>query len=157
MSWLTDKLEEIKTALESVSGLDNIYKRDSWTVDPKEFRKLFTEAIKGRKRRVNTWMIGRESFREAKDLQIRYIKAHTFVIRGFLSFNEEDDSWTEFQGLVDAICDRFRGDQTIWNSCSEEVEEAVQARLIGYEFFGEVFSHYCELVLEIEEHNIKDT
>jgi len=153
--WIETKVAEIKAVLEVITDLKNIYKRDRWTVDPQQFRNLFTEPISGKNRRVHTWMIGREGFRETKDYQVRFIRTHSIIIRGFFAFNEEKDSWTAFQSLIDKISAGLRNNQTIWNACSEGVEEAVQARLIGYEFFGEVFCHYCELVLEVEEHNIK--
>ena len=150
--WVEVKLGAILTILQAVSGLANVFKRSRWTNKPDIFKKLFGEDV-GRNKRVNTWMVGRETVREAGALeQWRYISAHLFVIRGYLSFKDEDATELEFNAMIDKIRKGLRANQTIWDSCSETVEEVVQVRHIGYEFFGEVFCHYCELVLEVEEH-----
>lgn len=153
--WVEAKLGEIQTVLKTITGLGNIYKRSRWTNDPKVLEKLFAEVLSNKRKRINTWMIGRESVREAGQLeQVRFRAIHTFVIKGYLAFNDAKDTETELNVLIDKIRTALRGNQTIWDACSEEVQETPQVRLIGYAFFGEIFCNYGEIVLEVEEHNI---
>ena len=153
--WVEDKLEEIQTVLEAISELDNVYKRSRWSNDPAVVKKLFAEILSGKRKRINTWMIGREGVIENGPLaQVRYIAVHTFIIKGYLSFNDEKDTESELNVMIDKIRAALRGNQTIWDVCSEVVQETPQVRLVGYAFLGEVFCNYCEIALEVEEHKI---
>jgi len=153
--WVETKLGTISTKLQAIAGLQNVYKRSRWTNKPDVFKNLFAEDVR-QVRRINTWMVGRETVRETGPKeQWRFISAHVFVIRGYLSFKDADATELEFNAMIDKIRKELRADQAIWDSCSEIVEEAVQVRHIGYEFFGEVFCHYCELIIEVEEHETK--
>jgi len=153
MGFISDKLDAMKTVLETVSGAENVYTRDKLTVKPDEFKQLFTKRTSSGKYQVNTWTIGIESFAEAVNVRPRYIASIPFVIKGFLSFDEDSDSQGAFYNIIDAIRTAFRANASVWNVCEEEAENALQGRLIGYSFFGEKLCHYCELVAEIEEHN----
>jgi len=152
--WVEGKLEEIQAVLGAITELDHVYKRSRWSNDPAVVKKLFAEILSGKRQRINTWMIGREGVVENGPLaQVRYIAVHTFLIKGYLSFNDEKDTETELNVMIDLIRTALRGNQTIWNVCSEIVQETPQVRLVGYAFFGEIFCNYCEIALEVEEHN----
>jgi len=150
------KLSAIKTLLETVDGIENVYIRDKFTIDPAEFNRLFTKRINSQKYKVNTWLVGRESFSEGVEVRPRFVARMPIVVRGFLEFKDDPDSTAEFNDLIDKIRTAFRNNLTIWDVCETEVEAAVQGRVFGYRFLSEVFCHYCELVIELEEHNFKE-
>jgi hypothetical protein len=153
-TWLETKLTNIKTLLETVPEIKNVFKRERWTTDPAQFRTLFTET-KAPNKRVHTWMITREAISGRKSVsQFKWVESSRFVVKGFISFDDAEDSWTFFQNLIDKIRDAFRNNAVIWDVCEEDAEQTVQVREIGYRMLGEVLCHYCELVMDIEQQPI---
>lgn len=101
---------QIKTKLEAISGVENVYDYKRFSSDWATYKDLFVKDS-----RVNTWEIERKSFsRMARggsgDVEDTI---HNFIIRGFYSVYDVLASEKTFQDLVETICADFIDDPTL--------------------------------------------
>ena len=135
---------QIKTKLEAISGVENVYDYKRFCSDLATYKDLFIKDSK-----VNTWDIERTNFErighggsgDVEDIN------HTFVIRGFYSFYNELATEKTFQDLVETICASFINDPTLGGYAN-----IVHIPIIG-EFstvmLGAVLCHAVNIVINI--------
>ena len=137
---------KIKTKLEAISGVENVYDYKRFCADLATYKDLFIKDSK-----VNTWEIERKSFEsngigasgEVEDV------IHTFIIRGFYSFYDELATEKTFQDLVETIRNSFITDPTLGGKA-----KVIHIPITGefsMAFLGSVLCHRCEIEIIIEE------
>ena len=144
---------QVKTTIETVSGIGKVYDYERYTHDWKQYNRLFTKNDK-----LNTWQIERPTF-------TRWIEAtsgastgvervvHHLVIRGFYALNDELESEKTFQDLMEAVTQVFRSDATL-NSTAETIIESRSMPMTGTiykDFLGAVLCHIGEINISIQE------
>jgi len=100
---------KIKTKLEAISGVENVYDYKRFSNDLATYKDLFVKDS-----RVNTWDIERNSFtRTDRGATSVEDVTHNFIIRGFYSVYDKLASEKTFQDLVETICASFISDPTL--------------------------------------------
>jgi hypothetical protein len=143
--------EQIKAILSGVSGVGVVHDYQRWAKDWAQFLNLFRDADE----RINTWIFYRVRTPEKWLTNIKYWRVHEYLIRGIFGLKDEDATELIFQKIIEDICDAFRIDDTLNNTCETIVPEfgslegrgGIQVDLIETRRFGSVFCHYCELRL----------
>ena len=140
---------ELKTILESVSGIGQVHDYKRYSADWGSYKKLFTKDKK-----VNEWEIQRDGFStsptgsQSRSGKVKDI-THRITIRGFYAFNDACASEKTFDTLCDAITDKLIQDQGLGG----------QAELIGipiageitFNYLGDVLCHMVEIKFEVYE------
>jgi hypothetical protein len=135
---------QIKTKLEAITGVENVYDYKRFCSDWVTYKDLFVKDSK-----VNTWEIERKSFSRTGRGGSGDIEdvTHEFIIRGFYSFYDTLESEKTFQNLVETICANFINDPTLGGKA-----QMVQMPITG-EFstgkLGEVLCHIVEINITI--------
>jgi len=153
---MADIREQIRTILSGVAGIGVVHDYYRWSTDWNKFLSLFQDAD----RRINGWMISRQKTPERVSAQGgRNSRTHHFKIIGIYGLKDEDATELVFQDLVEAICTKFRSEDTlngtVW-SCTpaEDAPDGaagIQVDLIENRVFGSVLCHYAELSLYAQE------
>jgi hypothetical protein len=137
---------KIKTKLEAISGVENVYDYKRFCNDWTTYQDLFIKDSK-----VNTWEIERISFsanghgapNEVED------KTHTFIIRGFYSMFDSLATEKTFQDIVEAIVSDFIADPTL-GGVANRVHYPINGELkIGK--LGSVLCHIAEIYITITD------
>jgi len=137
---------QIKTKLEAISGVENVYDYKRFCSDLTTYNTLFVKDSK-----VNTWEIERTSFErighggsgDVEDVN------NTFIISGFYSFYDELATEKTFQDLIETICASFISDPTLGGTAN-----IVHIPITG-EFsmvmLGAVLCHKCDITINIDD------
>jgi hypothetical protein len=101
---------KIKTKLEAISGVENVYDYKRYSADLATYKDLFINDS-----RVNTWDVERKTFSKISHGGHGDVEdsSDDFVIRGFYSVYEKLTSEKTFQDLVETICADFLNDPTL--------------------------------------------
>lgn len=143
---LTNIRSQIKTKLQAISGVENVYDFKRYCSDWATYKDLFIKDS-----RVNTWEIERKSFSKVArggsgDVEDNN---HNFIIRGFYSTKDSLATEKTFQDLVETICSSFLNDPTLSGKA-----KIVHIPITG-EFstgkLGEVLCHIIEISIIIED------
>ena len=137
---------QIKTKLEAISGVENVYDFRRFCSDWATYKDLFVKDSK-----VNTWEIERKSFsRTARggsgDVEDTI---HNFIIRGFYSFYDALATEKTFQDLVETICADFINDPTLGGKAKIVHVPITGTFTIGK--LGEVITHVVEISIDISD------
>lgn len=137
---------QIKTKLEAISGVENVYEYRKFCNDLVTYKDLFIKDSK-----VNTWEIERRSFERTGRGGSGDIEdiIHNFTIRGFYSSYDTLATEKTFQDLVETICADFISDPTLGG----------KARIVNMPITGEfsivmlgsVLCHTCNVNLSIQD------
>ncbi len=137
---------QIKTILEAISGVENVYDYQRYCADLATYNTLFVKDSK-----VNTWEIERKSFESTGRGAPNAVEDvnHVFNIRGFYSFFDERATEKTFQDLVETIRASFISDPTIGGKAN-----IMHVPIIG-EFsmvmLGAVLCHVVNIEITIED------
>lgn len=125
---------QIKTKLEAVSGVENVYDYKRYCNDLATYKDLFVKDSK-----VNTWEIIRNSFEKSARGGSGDVEdsTHYFTIRGFYSAYDEYATEKTFQDLVEDICASFMNDPTLGG----------KARIVNMPISGEFSTGMLGVVL----------
>jgi len=146
----------IKTTLEGVTGIGNVYGYERWANNHSKFLDLFrTDADT-----INGWVISRASTAQQVTAYRKRQNAHVFTIKGFYGLKDADASETTFQALLDNIQTAFESDITLngtvkttcpnWGQMSGAA--GLQITSVEARMFGNILCHYAECRLgAIEE------
>jgi hypothetical protein len=143
---------QIKTILESVSGIGIVHNYQRYANDWNTILSLFRPTGKGV---INGWMISRSNTPERIITLGQVDRAHSFLIRGFYSHDDVSASEIIFQALLDSVQAAFRKNLDLNGSCDNTSPEfgegsgmsGLQIKTIDLRMFGSVLCHYCELTI----------
>ncbi len=136
---------QIKTILETISTVKNIYDYQRYVKDWATYKTRFTTD-----RKVNTWEITRSAFERnvmGSDATERVI--HEFLIRGFYAVDDSEGSDKVFQDIVESVGQVFR-DKPDLNDIAEVIIYPITAT-IRIDMFGGVLCHVVEITLNVQE------
>jgi hypothetical protein len=139
----------IKTILESVTDIGNVYDSIRWVNDKERWDSAFLKDIEGQTE-IRVWMLYRISGEEAYganenaastgiSIPIRTrLQRYNFQIEGMLSFTD-DDTDSRFQLLVDSVINAFKNKQSLNDTA---ILRGPINYTIDHQFFGEVLVHH---------------
>lgn len=150
MSFATVRTE-IKTLLESVSGIGKVHDFRRHTRFWDDF---FERHIADGK--VNNWEITRGSFSQevfavqnSAGNEPFFHDQHEVSITGYMSLNDENESEKTFQTLIDNIIAKIRVNNQLNNTTI--LPRQLQVPVIEHRTFGGVLVHFAELTFEAIE------
>jgi hypothetical protein len=146
---LSEIKSEIKTIMNSVDDVYNVYTERNYIKEPNSFLNLFqAENILGDKF-ITAWFIRRISTME-KDFSTREnLREHTLILSGYLGIDENNNSSRNFETIIENICLAFREKDNLNNKCIKSTP--VQVEKIEEKYLGSIFCHYAELKIICSE------
>lgn len=149
MSWATTA-PAIKTLLETVSDVGNVYLGDRHLRDEARAKSLFSwvAAAVGRRPRVKGWFIARTSAEESWWSTLRTKATERYVLRAYGGLTKTTGSEAEHQALLDRTLEAFRNVDEIGTA---HVIEAPSFVDVGWAEVGDLKCHYAEIEIEVEE------
>jgi len=140
---------KIKTKLEAISGVENVYDYKRYSSDLSTYKDLFIKDSK-----VNTWDIERKKFALVARGGSGSVEdnTHEFIIRGFYSVYEALTSEKTFQDLVETICSNFVNDPTL--SGTAKIVHIPITGEFSTVMFGNVLCHLVQINIIIEDRTI---
>jgi len=138
---------EIKTILEAVTGIGVVHNRRRWTRSfPTYFSLMTSGGI------VNGWQIHREATSSEWVSDVQVERSHVFSIFGVYGQDDENDSESTFQALIESIFQAFRDAHTVGGTALNS--ELLHVESVGEEEHAGTLYHVCELVLAVREREI---
>jgi len=137
---------QIKTKLEEISGVENVYDYKRYCNDLATYKDLFIkDSI------VNTWEIIRESFSKTAHGGNGNVQDtdNEFTIRGFYSTNDALASEKTFQDLVETIIQSFLSDPTLGGK-AEQIYVPITGQF-SYGQLGNVLCHIVQIKISIKD------
>jgi len=137
---------KIKTKLEAITDIKNVYDYKRYCNDWATYQDLFVKDDK-----VNTWEIERTSFAATGHGGNGNVedKTHNFIIRGFYSVLDSLATEKTFQDIVEAIVSDFIDDPTLGGT-AKQVHYPITGELrIGK--LGNVMCHIVEIHITITD------
>lgn len=155
---LADIREQIKTILSGVSGIGVVHDYERWSADWKKFLDLFRAEDDDGTKRINGWMFARKSTAEKLITAAEYQRVYTFRIQGLYGLKDAEETGKTFQSLIEAVCDAFRENYNLNNTCETTSPDfgqlagrsGMQVETIEQQMFGGVLCHYCDLLLGVQ-------
>jgi len=141
------------------AGCSNIYERKRWTNNEDKFRSIFKKTVNG-VTHIEGWFIQRVNTQEQFLTNRENLFVHTWHIQGIYGIDDDADSETTFQDLIETICTTFRGDWHL-NSTCENINPnwgpgsgrgGIQVDLVDERMFcRKILCHHCDLSLYTQE------
>jgi hypothetical protein len=141
---------QIKTTLEGVSGIGQVYEYLRHVANENMFKTLFIKSNK-----LNAWLITREAVQDnAISTAPSYIRTHNFKIFGFYGLKDTDATENTFQALVDTVLDDLRIALEPPSVLSGAALNATlpQARAINHKQYSKRLTHACEITFTVDEY-----
>ena len=137
---------KLKTKLEAISGVENVYDFKRYCNDWAAYKDLFVTDSK-----VNTWEIQRDTFSKTAHGGSGNVQdtENDIVIRGFYSVYDAYASEKTFQDLVDTILESFLNDPTLGGTAEILHVPITGTFTIGR--LGNVLCHIVEIKLTIKD------
>jgi len=132
-------LEYVRLSIESLN-IGNVYDYMRWSTNWSSFLSLFKYGKK-----ISGWMVTRTKTLEEPESYPYHKREYTFKIYGFHSLKDDEMSEKTFQGMIESICDKFRGDPTLGGKVIDS--NPVQVLSVELREFGDVLCHFVELEL----------
>lgn len=147
---ITDFIYQV---LSNVPDIGRVYKYERWAIRESEFLKLFSveeEVNSKRVKRIKGWEITRTSITEEIRDTGYNTATHTYIIRGYLSADDENASSYEFQMLIDRVREALRNvaqaPEAPWYFA-----DPPDVALITTVMLGSYLVHACEIRWRIYE------
>lgn len=148
---LADIREQIKVILQGVPGIGIVHDYERMSADANKFIGLYKD-VDGR---INSWTITRTATPERWFSNRDYERVYEMALRGYYGLQDAAASEIVFQDRIEAICDEFRGNDTLNGTCETTCPEfggmtglsGLQVGIIEPRMFGNVLCHYGELRL----------
>ena len=144
-------LAEIKTLLESVTGIGNVHDYIRSTYFWSQFFEQHQDGTQ-----VLTWEISRiatpQELWNVGAVEDNYKLAHSFAIVGHMSLSDELVTEKTFQDLCDAIQTKFREDDNL-NGTILPVQppNKLQIKSVGHANYAGILVHHAVLTLDVVE------
>ena len=150
--------ERIKLILSTVEGVYNIhtYLRD--IEDEKKFEQAFKiETPQGPL--LACWLMTRKAVpttRPSVDANALLDITHSIEIQGMYSLQDEKQSELDFQKIIDNVLQRFKTKFLLEDDSGVALTGIIRTSElsipeIGYGQFGNMFVHFCRMVISVEE------
>lgn len=135
---------QIKTDLESVSGIGVVHDRQRFSRSWAEWFKLMTsDGV------VNGWTIHRQATPGTRANVAQVEREHSFAIFGVYNLDDENNSEATFQALIESIFAVFRDDPTLNDTALET--DPLNVDDVDVEEYGGRLYHVCDLTLTARE------
>ena len=152
MSVLEDIRAAIKAKILTVPNVGTVHDRERYATDQGSLRALYAF---GDPARIQGWHIRRLATEEVSPALGRYVVTNEWAIRGFMGFDDADQSEILFDGLIEQIRDVFRVDETLGGvvvataPAREGTEKAIGIQVVdsGPVMFAGVLCHSAQLRL----------
>jgi hypothetical protein len=146
---LSEIKSEIKTIMNSVDDVYNIYSERSYIKEANSFLNLFqAENILGDKF-ITAWFIKRISTSEKDFSTKENMREHSILISGYLSIDENNNSSKTFETTIENICLAFRENNNLNGKCLKTLP--IQVEKIEEKYLGSIYCHYAELKITCTE------
>lgn len=151
MTTLADIRSAIVAKLNGVANAGQVHSYERFAKAEKDFRALY-ESGAAPDKRIQGWCVRRAKKRETANRFGRVTVYNHWEIRGFRSLNDADASELQFDGLIEAIGDAFRADETLGGLVEMMPEEpdgeaGIQVAESGPVMFAGVLCHQATLKL----------
>jgi hypothetical protein len=148
---LADIRTELKTVLEGVSGIGQVYDYLRWSNTEKDFKSIF----KASNDKINAWQITRRGAAENIYNQNHInIQEHNMLIWGIYGAKDADASEKTFQDLIEAILAAIRtagkGPQPL--SGKALFVGPPQVEKVEHRIFSKLLVHSCDIGLKVKEY-----
>lgn len=150
---------QIKTILESVTGIGVVHDYERWTNDWKKTLEFFKPENQDN---FNGWMVTRTATEERAKVFGKNIASHNFLIRGIYTLDDAAASEKIFQDLIEGIRTAFRTNFTLNGTCITTYVDidsmngggklGIQVKTVEVRTFASALCHYCELQLGAQEY-----
>ncbi len=142
---LANNIEAIKTILQGVSGVVNVYD----TVRNWQTEKQFLDGARNPAGGVQFWFLTREST-EAEDLGPQFTaRRHTIALHAYAGVNDAAASEKSFQALLESAVAALGANRKL-NQTARHSRPA-EVRAVDFRVINNVLCHHAELALEVED------
>jgi hypothetical protein len=135
---------QIKSVLESVSGIGIVHGYERYSRSLAEFFNLMTSSGK-----INGWTIHRQSTESSRDTMPTIQREHVYKISGLYELDDAANSENTFQGLLDAIYSAFKSNYNLNGTALNS--DPVKIDNVDTEEYGNKLFHVAELTLIVQE------
>lgn len=137
----------IAAKIAAVQNIGQVYAFERFAKAEKDFRLMYLSTD-----RILGWNVRRVSKTETSPATGRWHVTNRWQIKGFLSLDDESESELIFDGLIEAIGDAFREDETLGGLVDSTVLEnpnvaGIQVEDSGPVMFAGVLCHSARLAL----------
>lgn len=137
----------IVSVVGGVSGIGQVYGRRRWATKRSQVKALFLDDNDI----LNVWFVRRTKAPGRHSAQGPSLedRQHHYEIEGFYALNDEGDSETHFNALVEAVCAAFRSAYQLSGTCEDNSPVSVDE--VDYRMFQGVLCHYGRLGMDCLE------
>jgi len=142
---LATNIQAVKTILQGVSGVSNVYDRvRNWQTE-----KQFRDGAKTPGGQIQFWFITREAT-SAEDLGPRFTaRRHTLAVHGYAGVQDTAASESAFQALVESVVAALGANRKL-NDTARHSGPA-QVRAVDFRIVSNVLCHHAEIALVVED------
>lgn len=140
----TDIANALVNQLQLVSGIGVVHNRPRWI---NQWDMFVQNLVPAGDDKINGWWVSRESVeQDAHTIGVQGIdtRRHTFIITGFYSHLEDQNSELTFQQLIDDIMDALAPKKELISDLAF-IFDPVRARLITTLFIANHYVHFTEI------------
>lgn len=159
MSTYTDVRDTVVSILQTIPSIGQVHNRMRWGANWSDLLEmLLTRPDDGGEPVLRGWMVSRSSILdEPGDNQAfgKVFSGYVFTIRGVSGFQQDEDSETPFQELIDEVRLALRrggvGEDLYETSSAVFVPNSADTavQVIDIRMFGSILAHYCEMTLTL--------
>lgn len=147
MSYATT-LAAIKTLMESVTNIGNVFDYVRWNKDWPITLSLIKVATPA-PAHIRFWDISRKSTPEEEKTSRTNLRLHTFQIRGFISLDDSTATEKTLQNLVEDVATMFRNKPTLNGTAL--IAAPLQINNTGHAMVGDVLCNMVDTSIKITE------
>jgi len=142
---LATNIQAVKTILDGITGVANVYN----TVRNWQSEKQFRDGAKAAGGRIQFWFITREAT-SAEDLGPRFTaRRHTLALHGYAGVQDAAESEKTFQALIESVVAALGANRQL-NQTARHSGPA-QVRAVDFRIFSNVLCHHAEIALVVED------
>ena len=142
---LANNIQAVKTILEGITGVANVYD----TVRNWQTEKQFRDGAKAAGGGIQFWFITREAT-AAEDLGPRLTaRRHTLALHGYTGVQDAAASEKKFQALIESVVAALGANRQL-NQTARHSGPA-QVRAVDFRILSNVLCHHAEIALVVED------
>lgn len=139
----------IVAQLNAIPDIGRVHDRERYVADMVGLKALYVADIGGQQQ-LRGWYVRRVATPQTSRALGRYERTYAWHIRGFMALSDAEASELAFDALIEAICARFRADETLGGAVASTViegEAGIQVKESGPVLFAGVLCHAATLTL----------